>query len=181
MKWQTIGSAVLLPLLMASMGWAQCNRGGSSPSAGNVGSQFTQSLANPYSSGLTGGLLSSQVPLQQRAMLAQQQQMYRQAMAERQRRSTQLARRRSSSRSDSTALAANRPTSRQARLRQENAEKAFTLAVRAESRGKSEVAEKYYRRAIAIAGSNAELADRAETAIAALAPIGDTLTVLANR
>lgn len=179
MKWQTISTAALLTVLVASVGLAQCNRSGgnTSPSAGNFGpsSQFT-SFSNPYQ------LQSQRAELQRKAMLAQQQ-LYRQALS--QRSSSQLARQRRSSSSDAVASSSSRLNARQVRLREQNAEKAYALAVKAEKKGRTSTAEKYYRRAIRIAGEDSGLSERAEIAIAAMSDDGPVVddglsTILAS-
>ena len=172
MKRQTIGTAVLLSVLTASIGMGQCSRrgGGAGLSASNIGLQLPQiSLASPFSSTFAG-LPSQRAQIQQRAMFVQQQ-MYRQALAQRERRNaTQLAWQRRRYGGEGLASASGRSVARQARLRQRNAEKAFAVAVKAEDNGRSPTAEKYYRRAIRIAGANTKLGERSQAAIAALSP-----------
>lgn len=188
MKYQTVSTVILCSVLTASTTMAECNRGGStSRSTESIGSQFTQSgLLSPFNSP-AARTLSQRTQSQQRAIFAQrqaqQQQMFRQAMAQRQQ-ASQLARRRTRS-SDNESLASNSNGSnaRQDRLRKKNADKAFALAETAADRGRTAAAEKYYRRAIRIAGSDATLIQRAETAIANLAPNrsrGETDTLLAS-
>jgi len=173
MKCQTVSTAVLLSVLAASVGMAECNRGGNNRTTESAGSQFTQNgIQSPFNS-INGESIYQRG---RRAMFAQQQaqqqMMVRQAMAQRQSQlASQVARRRSrSSANERLASTGSSTTARQDRLRQKNAEKVFALATKAEYNGRTSVAEKYYRRAIRIAGSNSSLSQRAEEAIAALSP-----------
>jgi len=168
MKWQALLTSVVLAVLIASTAHAQCSQrrgGGSPPTSTGPFPQLTStatgnSYGNPYASPY------SSMARQQRAILAQQQ-LYRQALAQQQRRrSTSQTGRRSTT--NSTSLANSSKASKRDRLRQENAQKAFAVALKAELSGKRSKAEDYYRRVIRIVGSSSELGTRAETSIATL-------------
>ena len=171
---------------VTSIGLAQCNRGGGrSPSAGANTTSFAPQFASAgFNSPLTSQFGAQQLTPQlalQRQMLMQQMQL-RQAMMQRQQpqglqqAQQQFAQRQRSVRGprpDRQRQASTESIARRDNIRQQNAEKVFASAQRAERRGDTRKAEKYYERVVRILGPEASLSERAETAIAVLTSDGD--------
>ena len=190
-------SVVALVVFISATSWchAQCNRA-SRGRTGNTSSLLTgpnpfPATAGPFEgiSGLSNfsnpALLAAQYA--QNRMLAQRnatlQMMARQQFLAQQQRS-QGSRDRGPSTTQATSD--SRLTSREEvknRLRQRNAEKAFRNAMLAESRGRTDDAETYFRRVLKILGKETELGQRASQAIAELenTQTPDDAIMLANR
>ena len=188
-----------LVLAAMSSADAQCNRGGGrgggSPSANFspiTSTGFNSPLAtfNSLNASPNATFLAAQYRsqlAQQRNLLAQQRRNM-QLMARRQQVLERQLRQRQTSDPSSSAeqLASRSVNTTKERLRQQNAEKAFQLATRAESSGRTSKAESQYRRVIRIVGADSELGSRASDALAALADdvggddIGQTMLVAAN-
>jgi hypothetical protein len=114
-------------------------------------------------------MLMQQMQLRQAMMQRQQPQGLQQAQQ-------QFAQRQRSARGSRPARqrqASTESIARRDNIRQQNAEKVFASAQRAERRGDTRKAEKYYERVVRILGPEASLSERAETAIASLTTDGD--------
>lgn len=191
-------AACVLAVATASAANAQCDRGGgrSGSATGTVSPITTTGFNSPLAAfnSLNASPNASLVSAQYRSQLAQyqnllaRQQRNMQMMAQRQQMlARQIQQLRNADSTSSGQQLANRSLdSTKERLRQQNAEKAFQLASRAEASGRTSKAESQYRRVIRILGADSELGSRASDALAALSDDiggerGKTMLVANNR
>ena len=155
-----------LVLTIAATAEAQCNRGSGARSAGMTNG-LTNSLA-PFSP--TASVNPALMAAQYRAQLARYQQLaQRQQLAlARQQRSAKARFSAGESAFRSGFTAGTASNDRKERLRQENAEKAYRLALRAEDGGRKSSARSLYRRVVRITGQDSPLGKQATSALAAL-------------